>query len=252
MDKRPYILVCNDDGVFAPGIQQLIGVMQELGDVIVVAPDSPQSGMGHAITIDSTIRLNHISKTNTKEVFSCSGTPVDCIKLAMNKLAIRKPDIVVSGINHGSNASINVIYSGTMSAAMEGCIEGVPSVGFSLCDHSYEADFSNCLPYIKKITELVLNNGLPEGTCLNVNFPKGEIKGIRPARQAKGYWTEEMDERQDPRGGKYFWLTGSFKNMDGKEDSDEWALANGYISIVPVKTDFTAYDTLEKIKTWNF
>ena len=252
MSQRPYILVCNDDGIFAPGIQNLIGVMEQIGDILVVAPDSPQSGMGHAITIHSTISINHISKTDTKEIYSCSGTPVDCIKLAMNKLAIKRPDIIVSGINHGSNSSINVIYSGTMSAAMEGCIEGVPSIGFSLCDHSYEANFHPCLPFVKKITEQVLYRGLPKDVCLNVNFPKDKIIGLRPSRQAKGYWTEELDERLDPRGGKYFWLTGSFKNMDGAEDSDEWALANGYASIVPVKVDFTSYNTLDQIKDWDF
>jgi 5'-nucleotidase len=252
MDQRPYILVCNDDGVFAPGIQHLIRVMEELGDVLVIAPDSPQSGMGHAITISSTISINHISKSETKEIISCSGTPVDCIKLAMNKLATRKPDIVVSGINHGSNSSINVIYSGTMSAAMEGCIEGVPSIGFSLCNHSYDANFEHCLPYVKKISELVLQNGLPKGTCLNVNFPDTKIKGVKKCRQAKGYWVEELDERRDPRGGTYFWLTGSFKNMDGAEDTDEWALANGYVSVVPVEVDFTSYIALEHIKDWNF
>jgi len=255
MSKRPYILVCNDDGVFAPGVQNLISIVEEIADIIVVAPDSPQSGMGHAITIDSTIRINHISQSETKEVYSCSGTPVDCIKLAMNKLAKRTPDLVVSGINHGSNSSINVIYSGTMSAAMEGCIEGVPSVGFSLCNHSYEADFEPAKPFIKKIIQLVLENGLPKDICLNVNIPAistEKIKGIKICRQARAYWSEELDERLDPRGGKYFWLTGVFKNLDEGSDTDEWAIYNEYISVVPIKVDFTAYQAMEHLKTWDF
>ncbi len=255
MNQRPYILVCNDDGVFAPGIQALISIMEELGDVIVVAPDSPQSGMGHAITIDSTIRLNHVFHSENKEIYSCSGTPVDCIKLAMNKLAKRTPDLVVSGINHGSNSSINVIYSGTMSAAMEGCIEGVPSIGFSLCNHSYEADFEPAKEYIIKITKLVLEKGLPKDSCLNVNIPAvsaDKIKGVKICRQARAFWTEELDERLDPRGGKYFWLTGVFKNLDEGTDTDEYALYNDYISIVPIKVDFTAYQALDQLKTWDF
>jgi 5'-nucleotidase len=255
MNQRPYILICNDDGVHAPGIQYLIGIMEELGDIIVVAPDSPQSGMGHAITIDATIRINHILHSETKEIYSCSGTPVDCIKLAMNKLAKRTPDLVVSGINHGSNSSINVIYSGTMSAAMEGCIEGVPSIGFSLCNHSYDADFTASRKYIEKITRLVLEKGLPNATCLNVNIPAipdNKIKGVKICRQAKAFWEEELDERLDPRGGKYFWLTGIFKNQDEGSDTDEWALYNDYISIVPIKVDFTAHEALDNLKTWDF
>ena len=255
MKERPYILVCNDDGVFAPGIQTLISIMEELGDVIIVAPDSPQSGMGHAITIDATIRVNNIFHADYKEIYSCTGTPVDCIKMAMNKFAKKTPDLIVSGINHGSNSSINVIYSGTMSAAMEGCIEGVPSIGFSLCNHSYEADFEPCKPYIKQIAAMVLEKGLPKGTCLNVNIPAisaEKIKGIKVCRQAKAFWDEELDERLDPRGGKYYWLTGVFKNLDEGADTDEWALFNDYISIVPIKVDFTAYEAMENLKTWDF
>jgi 5'-nucleotidase len=255
MKQRPLILVCNDDGIFAPGIQALIEVMQELGEIIVVAPDSPQSGMGHAITINSTLRVNKIRHDGGYDRYSCSGTPVDCIKMAVNKLAPRKPDLVVSGVNHGSNSSINVIYSGTMSAAVEGCIEGIPSVGFSLCNHSYEADFNPCKPYIKKIAEMVLQNGLPDGICLNVNIPavySDKIQGVKICRQARAMWVEEMDERLDPRGGKYYWLTGTFRNLDNGADTDEWALANDYISIVPVQIDITAYKLLDELKTWNF
>lgn len=255
MQNKPLILICNDDGIFAPGIQALISTMQELGEIFVVAPDSPQSGMGHAITINSTLRVNKIRHTDGYEKYSCTGTPVDCIKMAVGALMTRKPDLIVSGINHGSNSSINVIYSGTMSAAVEGCIEGIPSIGFSLCNYSYEADFNLCLPYVKKIAQLVLENGLPEGVCLNVNIPavySDKIKGVKVCRQAKALWEEEMDERIDPRGGKYYWLTGVFKNMDDGTDTDEWALENGYISIVPVQIDITGYNAMENLKSWNF
>lgn len=255
MSQRPLILVCNDDGIFAPGIQALIDVMQELGEVLVVAPDSPQSGMGHAITINSTLRVNRIHNAEGLVKYSCSGTPVDCIKMAVSKIADRPISLVVSGINHGSNSSINVIYSGTMSAAVEGCIEGIPSVGFSLCNYSYEADFESCKPYVKKIAQLVLENGLSDGVCLNVNIPSvhfSKIQGVRVCRQAKAFWDEEMDERTDPRGGKYYWLTGVFKNMDEGIDTDEWALANNFISVVPVQIDITAYKAMEELKMWNF
>lgn len=254
-NQRPLILVCNDDGIYAPGIQALIEVMQELGEILVVAPDSPQSGMGHAITINSTLRVNRITNTEGIVKYACSGTPVDCIKMAINKLAERPISLVVSGINHGSNSSINVIYSGTMSAAVEGCIEGIPSIGFSLCNYSYDADFESCKPYVKKIAQLVLERGLPDGVCLNVNIPSvhgSKIKGVRVCRQAKAFWDEEMEERIDPRGGKYYWLTGVFKNMDDGIDTDEWALANNFISLVPVQIDITAYKAMDELKTWNF
>lgn len=255
MSKRPLILICNDDGIFAPGIQTLTEIMLELGEVVVVAPDSPQSGMGHAITINSTLRVNKIRHDGGYEKYSCSGTPVDCIKMAVSHLLSRKPDLVVSGINHGSNSSINVIYSGTMSAAVEGCIEGIPSVGFSLCNYSYEADFGPCKPYVKRIAELVLEKGLPDDICLNVNIPaiySDKIRGVRINRQARALWEEEIDERTDPRGGKYYWLTGTFRNLDDGIDTDEWALANDYISVVPVHIDITGYRAMEELKTWDF
>jgi len=247
--QRPLILVCNDDGVFAPGIKALTEVMLELGDVIVVAPDSPQSGMGHAITISDTIKISDMSKEVSYLKFSCSGTPVDCVKIGVNRLAPRRPDMVVSGINHGSNSSINVIYSGTMSAAVEGAVIGIPSIGFSLSDYSYDADFEVCKPFIKQIAEDVLQNSLPKGVCLNVNIPKTkEIKGIKVARQAKAFWDEELDQRQDPRGGTYFWLTGVFKNPDEGQDTDEFALAQDFISVVPTQFDLTAYEQLNTLK----
>lgn len=249
---KPLILVCNDDGITAPGITFLVNMLKPYGDLAVIAPDKPQSGMGHAITINSTIRVN---KTNHHQVFleySCTGTPVDCIKMAVNKILPRKPALCVSGINHGSNSSINVIYSGTMSAAIEGSLEGVPSLGISLCDESLEADFTQSGVFTKKIIEDVLANGLPDGACLNVNIPKlnqEEIRGIRICRQAQANWVEEFDERTDPSGKKYYWLTGKFVNFEKeKEDTDEWALKNGYISVVPVKTDLTAHHVLDLLK----
>lgn len=254
MKKRPLILVTNDDGITAPGIANLIEVMKELGDVVIVAPDKPQSGMGHAITINSTLRINKVKIYGTGEEYSCTGTPVDCVKLAVNKILHRKPDLCVSGINHGSNMSINVIYSGTMSAAVEGAIESIPSIGFSLCDHSIEADFSAAREYVKTIAAHVLKEGLEEGICLNVNIPavpKIELKGIKICRQAKANWIEELDERHDPSGKQYFWLTGQFKNFEPKEeDTDVWALDNNYISVVPVHFDMTAHKAIATLKKW--
>jgi 5'-nucleotidase len=250
--NRPLILVTNDDGITAPGITVLIELMKELGDVVVVAPDKPQSGMGHAITINATLRIHKSNIHGVKEEFSCSGTPVDCVKLAVNKILHRKPDLCVSGINHGSNYSINVIYSGTMSAAVEGALESIPSIGFSLCDHSLEADFGPSREYILSIAKRILKDGLPEGVCLNVNIPavpKEEIKGVRICRQTKANWIEELDERIDPSGKPYYWLTGKFDNFEkGKKGTDVWALEKNYISIVPVQFDLTSYASIPKLK----
>ncbi|MFC6875746.1 5'/3'-nucleotidase SurE [Flavobacterium myungsuense] len=253
--KKPLILVTNDDGISAPGIRSLITVMSEIGEVVVVAPDKPQSAMGHAITINSTLYLNKISKENAiiKE-YSCSGTPVDCVKLAVNEILHRKPDLCVSGVNHGSNSSINVIYSGTMSAAVEAGIEGIPAIGFSLLDYEWNADFEPIKSYIKKITIETLTKGLPIGVVLNVNFPKlkeNEIKGIRICRQAKALWVEKFDKRKTPHGKDYYWLTGEFVNEDKGEDTDEWALDNGYVSVVPVQFDMTAHHTIQQLNTWD-
>jgi 5'-nucleotidase len=253
--SKPLLLVTNDDSISAPGIRALISVMQEIGEVIVVAPDSPQSAMGHAITINNTLHLNKISSENAEITeYSCSGTPVDCVKMAVNELMDRKPDLCVSGVNHGSNSSINVIYSGTMSAAVEAGIEGIPAIGFSLLDYNWNADFEPIKPFIKKIVLQVLKNGLAEGTVLNVNFPKlatNEIKGIKICRQAKAIWQEKFDKRVTPFGKEYYWLTGEFINLDKGEDTDEWALANNYISVVPVQFDLTAHHTISQLNTWD-
>ena len=247
------ILVTNDDGIAAPGIKALTEVMHELGEIYIIAPDSAQSGMGHAITINSTLELKHIPNfLGTNKAYSCSGTPVDCVKMGVHEVMKSKPDLCVSGVNHGSNSSINVIYSGTMSAAVEGGIEGIPSIGFSLCDYSWDANFEYIKPFIKKIVLVVLENGLPEGVVLNVNFPKtDQIKGIKICRQAKATWEEEFDKRTNPMGKEYYWLTGKFVNHDNGEDTDEWALANDYISIVPVHFDLTAYHAIQQLNSWD-
>lgn len=251
---KPTILVVNDDGITAPGIKVLIEVMQTIGHVVVVAPDGPQSGMGHAITIGKPLRLDKVDLYKGVEMYKCSGTPADCVKLAVNKVFKgKKPDLCVSGINHGLNNSINVLYSGTMSAAVEGAIESIPSIGFSFDDFSNEADFSNCTKYIESITKQVLNHGLPIGTLLNVNFPRVEvIKGIKICRQANAKWAEEFDERMDPNRRKYYWLTGVFQNNDHGEDTDVWALDNGFVSVVPVQFDMTAHHAIPVLNTWDF
>ncbi|WP_231491247.1 5'/3'-nucleotidase SurE [Pedobacter sp. Leaf170] len=253
-NTKPNILVVNDDGITALGIKNLMEVMQELGNVVVVAPDSPQSGMGHAITIGKPIRFDKVELYPGVEMYKCSGTPVDCVKLAVNKIFKgKKPDLCVSGINHGLNNSINVLYSGTMSAAVEGAIEKIPSIGFSLDNFAADADFSFTKKYIKNICEQVLANGLPEGILLNVNFPKGDgLKGIKICRQANAKWMEEFDERKDPYNRPYYWLTGVFENFDKGEDTDVWALENGYVSVVPVQFDLTAHHAIQMLNSWNF
>lgn len=254
---KPLILISNDDGINAKGLRLLVELMQQLGEVIVVAPDSPQSGMGHAITIGNTLRLSESHVFDGVKAYQCSGTPADCVKIAKGfAIKDRKPDLVVSGINHGSNTSISVIYSGTMSAALEGAIEDIPSIGFSVCDYSLEADFSHVHDHVLKIASQVLKNGLPKGVALNVNFPaiqKEPIKGIKICRQTRAKWQEEFDRRVDPTGRQYFWLTGSFVNQDKGEDIDEWAIAHNYTAIVPVSFDLTAYHAISTInKEWDF
>ena len=257
MSKKPLILITNDDGITAPGIRSLIKVMNEIGEVIVVAPDGPQSAMGHAITINSTLHCSKIKLDDgPQKEYSCSGTPADCIKLAVNELMDRKPDICVSGVNHGSNSSINVIYSGTMSAALEAGILGIPAIGFSLLDYRWNANFDPLKPAIKSITENAIKNGIPQNVVLNVNMPKvdssKELMGIKICRQAKAYWIEEFDKRTNPMGKEYYWLTGELINKDKGEDTDEWALNKKFISIVPVQYDLTAHHVIQELNSWNF
>ena len=253
--KKPLILVTNDDGINAPGIRFLIDIMNDFGDVVVVAPDSPQSGMGHAITINNTIYCEPIviNKNEPQSEYSCSGTPADCVKIAVNEILKRKPDLCVSGINHGSNSSINVIYSGTMSAAVEAGTQGIPAIGFSLLDYSLDADFTHSREFVKRITLECLNNGVPKGVVLNVNIPKisnTKLKGIKICRQANGVWEEKFDKRTNPLGREYYWLSGKFVNKDPGEDTDEWALENGYVSITPTQYDLTAHQAIKNISNW--
>ncbi|RNC84119.1 MAG: 5'/3'-nucleotidase SurE [Winogradskyella sp.] len=255
MPRKPLILVTNDDGITAPGIRTLINVMTTIGDVVVVAPDSPQSGMGHAITIDSTLYVEKVViDDGPQQEYSCSGTPADCVKLAIREVLDRKPDLCVSGINHGSNSSINVIYSGTMSAALEAGIEQIPAIGFSLLDYSWGADFEHCKSVVKTITKNVLNHGLPKDVILNVNIPKNQnaINGIKICRQARANWEEKFDKRTNPMGKDYYWLTGEFVIMDHGEDTDEWALKNNYVSVVPVQFDLTAHHAIQHLNSWKF
>ncbi len=251
-NKKPLILITNDDGYRAKGIEALIDSVKELGEVVVVAPDGPRSGMSSAITSLQPLRADLIKNEPDYKLYISTGTPVDCIKLGINELAERKPDIVLSGVNHGSNAAVAVIYSGTMGAAIEGAVFKIPSIGFSLLDHDHNADFSFAKKYIRAITEQVLKEGLPSGTCLNVNIPKGGgIKGIRVCRQTSGQWINEFMPSKDGANKQIYWLTGDFANDEPNDDmTDEWALANGYVSVVPVKVDMTNHDHLAVIKAW--
>lgn len=253
MQEKPLILVTNDDGITAPGIRKLISVMNKIGDVVVVAPDSPQSGMGHAITVDATLTLTQITVDDgPQKEYQCSGTPSDCVKMAVRQILKRKPDICVSGINHGSNASVNVIYSGTMSAAIEAGIEGIPAIGFSLLDYSWNADFNPVINTVEQLTKQVLKEKLPEGVVLNVNFPNiSEFKGVKVCRQARGNWVETFDKRTNPMGKEYFWLAGRFECLDKGEDTDIWALENGYVSVVPTQFDLTAHHFIQKLNNWD-
>jgi 5'-nucleotidase len=251
----PTILITNDDGVYAPGLRALIELMRPIGEVVVVAPDQPMSGASHSITVRHPLRLHAITEEEGYREYSCNGTPVDCVKLGEQVILKRKPDLLVSGINHGSNASINIIYSGTMAAVLESAIGGVPSVGFSLLDYSHKADFSGCRSFVRNIAEKVLQNGLPDGVCLNVNIPAvngEEIKGVRVCRQGRSRWVEEFDSRTDPHHREYHWLTGYFEKLEDNLDTDQWALDNNFISVVPVHFDFTAHYALATLQQWNF
>ena len=251
--NKPLILITNDDGHDARGIQVLTLLMMQLGDVVVVAPDGARSAQSNALTVTHPIRFKKLEQKEGLIIYSCTGTPTDCVKLALNEIVDRRPDLIGAGINHGSNSAINVIYSGTMGAVLEGCENGILSIGFSVCDHSLDADFSIFESYVLQISRAALLNGLPHATCLNVNAPVGPIKGIRVARQCDGRWTKEYAKRTDPRGGSYFWLTGNFENHEPEaEDTDEWALEHGFISIVPTKIDLTAFEAMDKIRNWSF
>lgn len=255
--KKPLILISNDDGITASGIRHLTNIMKEFGDVVVVAPDSPQSGKGHAITIGEPLRINKVNIFEGIDAYEISGTPADCVKLAKHYvLKDRTPDLVVSGINHGANSSVNVLYSGTMSAAIEAAIEGIPAIGFSLCDFDHNADMSHCYDLIRTITKQALEVGIPHGTALNVNFPAKSsepIKGIKICRQARAKWQEDFDQRIDPNKRPYFWMVGEFVNLDKGLDTDIWALDNNYCSIVPCQYDLSSYSGIvEMNEKWSF
>lgn len=249
--SKPTILITNDDGITSPGIRALVEAVKDLGKVVVIAPDKPQSGMGHAITIGQPLRLQPSNVFGDIEAYSTSGTPVDCVKLAVDKILHRKPDICLSGVNHGANHSINVIYSGTMSAALEASIESIPSIGFSLLDFSIEADFTGSIKYARMIVDQILHKNLDKHLCLNVNIPAvpvNLIKGFKVCRQAYAKYEEDFDERSDPHGKKYYWLTGEFVNFDKGKDTDVWALKHNYVSIVPVQFDLTNYQLKQKLE----
>ncbi len=249
--QKPLIFITNDDGDQAKGISVLIKIAQQFGDVVVMAPDGPRSGQSNAITVSQPLRFKLLKEEPGLQIYTCNGTPTDCVKLALNELFVdKRPDILLSGINHGSNAAINVIYSGTMGAVLEGCVNGISSIGLSIDDYAYDADFSNFEPFISKIIANELKNPLPYGVCLNINAPKLEIKGLRVARQCEGRWTQEFAKRIDPAGRAYFWLTGQYENHEPKaEDTDDWAINQGYVSVVPVRVDLTAHEYLEKLKS---
>jgi 5'-nucleotidase len=254
--EKPVILVTNDDDITAPGIHALVDAMRPLGRVVVVAPDRPQSGMGHAITIGVPLRLHKVELFEDIEAYQCSGTPVDCVKLARDKILHRPPDLCVSGINHGSNHSINIIYSGTMSAAMEAAIEGITSIGFSSLDYSYDADLTLSKNIAGQLVKRVLDDPPPAGSLFNVNIPmvrEDQLRGMRICRQANAKWVEDFDERRDPHGKKYYWMTGEFQNLDDGEDTDVWALENNYVSVVPVQFDLTNYSLKKELEQhWKF
>ncbi|MDC1361966.1 5'/3'-nucleotidase SurE [Crocinitomicaceae bacterium] len=245
------ILVTNDDSIHAKGIKELVAVAKTFGQVIVVAPDKPQSGMGHAITISNPLRIQKYEGFEEVTAYECSGTPVDCVKIAIFEILKRKPDLLLSGINHGENSSTNVLYSGTMSAAIEGAMESIPSIGFSLADFDADADFEATKSISRKIIKDVILNGLPKNTCLNVNIPKlhlKDIKGIKVCAQAHAYWDDKFESRLDQFGRPYYWLTGDFSDIDKREDTDLFALKNGYASVVPTHFDLTNYQVLENLK----
>ncbi len=253
--KKPLILITNDDGFTAKGMAELIDAVKPFGEILVVAPIKPQSGMGHAITVNDPLRFQETNYFKDIKGYHCSGTPVDCVKIGMYTLGDQKPDLILSGINHGSNVSTNVLYSGTMSAAVEGALEGIPSIGFSLTDYSPNADFTASKKIVHKIVSSALREGIGEGICLNVNIPNvsmDQIKDIKVCRQGRAFWDDTFDERIDPLGGKYYWLTGSFEDHEKSEDTDVHYLKNNFVTIVPTQFDLTAHKAINTINKWNF
>lgn len=251
-NMKPLILISNDDGVISKGMSALIRFLRPLGDIVVMAPNSPRSGVGCAVSMNEPVQYQLTRKDVGLSVYRCSGTPVDCIKLAFYTVLDRQPDIIVGGINHGDNSSVNVHYSGTMGAVIEGAIRGIPSVAFSLCDHDPDADFEPSGPYVRDIVEKVLAKGLPALTCLNVNFPAvKELKGVRICEQAKGVWVNEWENFARRGDSRFYWMAGEFQHIDtDNENSDRWALSNGYVAITPTTVDVTDRKLMNELKTW--
>lgn len=252
-NKRPLILISNDDGFDSKGIAALIEAVRSLGDIIVMAPDGPRSGAAGAITSQVPIHVKLVKKEEGLTVYKCTGTPVDCVKLALHDYVPRTPDLVLGGINHGDNSSVNVHYSGTMGVVIEGCLKGIPSIGFSLCNHDWNADFTATLPFVRSIAHAVMQHGLSEGCCLNVNIPDGQtFKGVRLCRQTRGTWRNEFVKHEHPRGGNYYWLTGAYENFEPHAtDTDHWALEQGYIAVTPTQIDVTAYNEMNRLSFLN-
>ncbi len=254
MKNRPLILISNDDGWSAPGLAFLIDVLRPLGDLVVCVPDTGRSGMSTAITVMTPLRMKLITNEPGLAIYKTNGTPVDCVKLALNRLfEDRRPDVVFSGVNHGTNVSVAIHYSGTLGAVIEACINSIPAVGLSLDNHDWDADFEPCRPYVRRLAEQVIEKGLPKGSCLNVNIPSTtDLKGIRLCRQARGRWVEEFDVRQHPKGDQYYWLTGNFRNDEpDSTDTDMHALKNGYISVVPSTIDLTDMSLKGQMERWS-
>ena len=252
-NKRPLLLISNDDGYDAKGIRVLVEMLSDMGDIIVCAPESARSGYSCAFSATEPLRICLREKHESLEIWSCNGTPVDCVKMALAEIVPRKPDMVIGGINHGDNASVNVHYSGTMGVTLEGCMKYISSVAFSLCDHRADADFSSLRPLVRQITERVLKEPLPHGVCLNVNFPLVDhYQGVRVCRMAKGTWGGEVEKRHHPRGYDYWWMVGYYTNDEpDAEDTDNWALTHGYVAITPTQIDVTAYEAINLVKSWN-
>ena len=250
--QRPYILISNDDGFFAKGINFLIDTLKDEADIIVVAPDSARSGYALAITSMLPVQAEMLKDEEHLKVYACTGTPGDCIKLALNRLVERKPDLVISGINHGDNSSVNTHYSGTMGIAREGCLKYIPSIAFSSCDYNPDANLEPLRHYVVKIVKQVLKEGLPKGVCLNVNFPaRDNFKGIKIRRMGYGSWLKETLRCEHPRGFDYYWMLGKYRNDEpSATDTDQWALKEGYVTITPTRIDITDYDMLDKMKAW--
>ena len=253
VNKRPFILIANDDGYHSHGIRQLVDFVSEMVDVLVVAPEGARSGYSCAFSATDSLRLKPRNNMGNIEVWSCSGTPVDCIKIALSQLCQgRRPDLILSGINHGDNSSVNNHYSGTMGAALEGCMKYIPSVAFSSCYYDEEANLEPLRPYVQQIVRKVLSEGLPKGICLNVNFPaRQHFEGVKVCRMTFGSWVEEIDKCRHPRGYDYYWVVGHYHNDEpGIEGTDQYALDNGYVAITPTKVDVTAYDFMKQLQNW--